>query len=224
MAKNTVVRDQVRGYLMQQLQNGDLKIDKTINLARLARELKVSVTPIREALTQLEHVGIIKAEVNRGFVVSELNLDEARHLYQTVADLEVLCLEKATFSLSDIDLLKEQHLALVRAHTLSFRIKEHFEFHRILTQSANSILLGILNNLRARMLFYEQHYIRKSAFYENVDNQNEAIIQAIEENNVPAAELILKMNWMQVMEHLTHEMIKQNDVVATEVIPEKATV
>ena len=79
---------------------------------------------------------------------------------------------------------------------------------------------GMLTNLRTRMLFYEQHYVHKSAFYENVDNQNEAIIQAIEENNIPTAELILKMNWTQVLNHLVLEMAKQTNVIAEEVIVE----
>lgn len=216
MAKKVALRDKVRMHLMQQLQNGHLKLDKTINLARLSRELGISVTPIREALTQLEHVGIIKAEINRGFVIAKLTLAEARHLYQTIAELEALALSKSEFNTDDYNLLRIQLTALVNTHTINFRIKEHFEFHRLLTKKANPILLDILNNLRTRMLFYEQHYIRKSAFYENVDNQNEAIIQAIEEDNLPTAELILKMNWMQILDHLSIEMAKNNPVIDAE--------
>lgn len=216
MAKKIALRDKVRMHLMQQLQNGHLKLDKTINLARLSRELGISVTPIREALTQLEHVGIIKAEINRGFVIAKLTLAEARHLYQTIAELEALALSKSEFNTDDYNLLRTQLTALVNTHTINFRIKEHFEFHRLLTHKANPILLDILNNLRTRMLFYEQHYICKSAFYENVDNQNEAIIQAIEEDNLPTAELILKMNWMQILDHLSIEMAKNNPVIDAE--------
>ena len=87
---------------MQQLQSGQLKVNKTVNLAKLARDMNVSVTPIREALTQLEHVGIIKAMVNRGFVVAELELQEAKDLYTTVADLEVLALENTSLLIKNM--------------------------------------------------------------------------------------------------------------------------
>ena len=212
------IRDSVRNNLMQVLQSGELAVNTTINLAKLARELGVSVTPIREALTQLEHVGIIKAIKNRGFVVADLALDEAKNLYRTVADIEVLALEDSNFTDDSIAQLEAQHLALVQTHTLEHRIKAHFEFHRLLTSTANPILVNILTNLRTRMLFYEQHYIKKSAFYENVDNQNEAIISAIKDDNLPTAELILKMNWAQVLDHLVLEMSKQKSVIYTEIV------
>ena len=48
------LRDQVRDYLLSEMITGNLKTGKTINLAALSRHLKVSVTPIREALTQLQ--------------------------------------------------------------------------------------------------------------------------------------------------------------------------
>ena len=55
-----VLRDKIKAHLLAQIQKGLLKVGHTINLAALARVLKVSVTPIREALSQLEESGIVK--------------------------------------------------------------------------------------------------------------------------------------------------------------------
>ena len=212
MRQNKAVRDNVRDYLTKQLEQGEIQLDKTINLARLGRQLGVSVTPIREALTQLEHVGIVKSLPNRGFVVADLKIAEAKDLYKTVADLQVLALENCEIGALDIPKLKKQLLTLQRAHTISQRLKEHFNFHRMLTSNASPLILDILKNLWIRILFYEQHYITDAAFYENVDNQNEAIIQAIEDDNLPTALLILKMNWLQTLDHLVAQMILNQNV------------
>lgn len=217
MANQTAVRDNVRDYLTQQLEQGEIQLNKTINLAQLARRLRVSVTPIREALTQLEHVGIVKSLPNRGFVVADLKISEAKDLYKTVADLQVLALENCEISDLDIANLKKQLLTLQRAHTLSKRLKEHFQFHRMLTSQASPLILDILKNLWIRILFYEQHYITDAAFYENVDNQNEAIIHAIEDDNLPTALLILKMNWLQTLDHLVARMVLTQQVDFDEV-------
>ncbi|NND79179.1 MAG: GntR family transcriptional regulator, partial [Maribacter sp.] len=93
MISKIILRDQVRSHLLDQMTNGLLEPGKTINLAALARKLDVSVTPIREALTQLQQSKLIKAIPNRGFIIAELNYLEAKDLYELVADLEVLALE-----------------------------------------------------------------------------------------------------------------------------------
>ena len=104
----TSFRDQVREFLLAEMKQGHLQEGQTINLAALARKLEVSVTPIREALTQLQQSRIITAIPNRGFIISELSLKEAKDLYELVADLEVLAIENSEFDEESIEQLKEQ--------------------------------------------------------------------------------------------------------------------
>ena len=66
---------------------------KTINLAALSRDTGISVTPIREALSQLEHAQVLQAIPNRGFVVAKLSKPEVKNLIEIVAQLEVMALE-----------------------------------------------------------------------------------------------------------------------------------
>ena len=102
------LRDQVRDYLLSEMITGNLKTGKTINLAALSRHLKVSVTPIREALTQLQQSRIIKAVPNRGFIIAELDVEEAEDLYELVANLEVMAIENSEFNEEHIIKLKAQ--------------------------------------------------------------------------------------------------------------------
>jgi DNA-binding GntR family transcriptional regulator len=202
-----ILRNTVKAHLLEQIQKGELKVGKTINLAALSRKIGVSVTPIREALSQLEQARIIKAVPNRGFVVSMLTKKEAKNLYDTIAQLEVMALENSIFSEEDVRSLQLQQLKLQQSHTFMTRLKVRFQFHHLLVHKCtNTVLLQILEDLKARLLFYEQGFGQDASFYENVDNQNEAIVRAIEEDNLPTAALILKMNWMVVLEYIERQM------------------
>ncbi len=198
-----VLRDKIKAHLLAQIQKGLLKVGHTINLAALARVLKVSVTPIREALSQLEESGIVKAIPNRGFIVPELSLKEAIDLYNTVAELEVLALDSSSFNDTLKKELRKLQLQLQQTETANTRLLIRFQFHETLMKACdNSILKRVLSKLRSRIFFYEQLYINDSSFYETVDNQNEGVLRAIEEDNLPTAALILKMNWMTVLDYL----------------------
>ncbi len=207
MKENRILRNQIRKHLLEQIGQGKLQIGKTIKLASLSRETGISVTPIREALSQLEQARIIEAVPNRGFVVSKLCKDEARNLYETIAQLEILALENTSFSEEDITFLKMQQSRLRQYNSFSNRLTERFEFHRLLVKNCkNLILLQILEDLFARLLFYEHGFKHDIIFLEKFDSQNEAIIQAIEEDNVPTASLILKMNWMTISEFIENQI------------------
>lgn len=207
MGNPAILRDQVKDFILKEMQKGGLSVGKTINLAALSRKLGISVTPIREALSQLEESQIIKAVPNRGFVVAKLHLKEAQDLYTTVSQLEVMALENSTYNEKAITELKKGLLQLQQSHTHFARLKARFQFHDLLVSYCNNqILVQIFRKLKHRILFYEQAFIRDATIYENVDNQMEAIVQALEDDNTPTAALILKMNWMIVLQYLEKQL------------------
>jgi DNA-binding GntR family transcriptional regulator len=201
------LRDQVRDHLLSEMIAGKLKIGKTINLAALSRELEVSVTPIREALSQLQQAHIIKAVPNRGFIIAELDVKEAEDLYELVANLEVMAIENSEFSEEDITHLKNQQEVFEHAQNAISRIHADLEFHRLLTKGyKNDLALNILNDLKTRIFFYERAFTDDDSFYNKSDNQHESIIAAIADDNVPTASLLLKMNWMLILNYIQKKL------------------
>ncbi|WP_324027367.1 GntR family transcriptional regulator [Maribacter sp. BPC-D8] len=201
------LRDQVRNYLLSEMITGNLKTGKTINLAALARHLNVSVTPIREALTQLQQAHIIKAIPNRGFIIAELDVEEAEDLYELVANLEVMAIENTEFSQEDIVNLKNQQEVFENAKNAIDRIQADLEFHKLLTQGyKNKLALKILHDLKTRIFFYERAFTNDDSFYNKSDNQHDSIISAIADDNVPTASLLLKMNWMLILNYVQKKL------------------
>lgn len=67
MARPSILRDRIKDHLLEQIQNGGLQVGKTINLAALSRDTGVSVTPIREALSQLEQAQVSQSDSQSWF-------------------------------------------------------------------------------------------------------------------------------------------------------------
>ncbi|MGB5370225.1 MAG: GntR family transcriptional regulator [Flavobacteriaceae bacterium] len=208
MITKTIFRDQVREYLLQQMREGKLNAGQSVNLAALARQLNVSVTPIREALTQLQQSQVIEAIPNRGFFIKELSHVEAKNLYEIVAQLEVLALEESTFDKETISKLRIQQQLIQTAEEPLDRINAYMNFHQQLTKNyKNTVAQQILNDLRTRVFLYEKAFMSDESFYFNSDNQHEAIISAIEDDNVPSAALVLKMNWFLVQDYIEKQLV-----------------
>ena len=207
MTRKINLRDQVRDYLLHQMTTGSLELGKTINLAALSRGLNISVTPIREALSQLQQARIIEAVPNRGFIIAEQDVKEAEDLYQLVASLEVMAIENTEFTAENITALKVQQEIFENAPNAIARIQADLEFHRLLTKGfENDLALKLLHDLKTRLFFYERAFMANDSFYNKSDNQHEAIISAIADDNVPTASLLLKMNWMLILNYIQKKL------------------
>ncbi|PCJ97104.1 MAG: transcriptional regulator [Flavobacteriaceae bacterium] len=203
MVDKIIIRDQVRKHLLERMQAGELHLGKTINLAALSRHLDVSVTPIREALTQLQQSQIIEAVPNRGFIIAKLDILEAKNLYELVANMEALALEESDFDALAITELKQQQIIFHNANNALEQVNADLKFHYLLTCNyKNKMAQRILLDLKTRIFFYEKELAREVSFYKNAHNQHHSIISAIEENNSPTAGLILKMNWLQSLGYI----------------------
>lgn len=198
MLTKTIVRDQVREHLLQEIRKGRLQVGRTINLAAVSRRLGVSVTPVREALTQLQQSKIIEAVPNRGFIIPFLGVEEAGHLYGLLANLESLALEESEFGEAEIAKLNQLQEAFEQAGTGLEKLNRDLDFHQKLTRNYhNPIAQQIMADLRARIFFYEGILVQHDTYYGNAHNQHRSMVTAIAENNAPTAALILKMNWLQ---------------------------
>mgnify|MGYP004450742291 CR=1 FL=1 len=207
MGNTRVLRDKIKEHLLLQIREGRLGIGKTINLAALSRATGISVTPIREALSQLEHARVIKAVPNRGFVVSPLSKSEATDIIRTIAQSEIMALEASHLNKAEVGALKDILMRMETFDDPSEGMQLHLEFHSKLVQACqNKILLQVLDDLRLRLFFYEHQLIDKVHFLENILRQNTSIVEAIEEDNVPTATLLLKMNWMTILNLMVAQM------------------
>ena len=96
--------DYVYAQLRTRILTGELEAGSVIGQARLASELGVSTTPLREAIRRLAAEGMIDLEAHRDARVTEVTADEARHLYQVRESLDPLATSLAARNRTGADL------------------------------------------------------------------------------------------------------------------------
>jgi DNA-binding GntR family transcriptional regulator len=81
LSTRTPLVDEVHGALLDMLMNHDVEPGGRLNIDALARGLRVSPTPVREALARLEAEGLVVKEPRRSYMVAPLiGLNELRAL------------------------------------------------------------------------------------------------------------------------------------------------
>lgn len=106
------LRDNVHDMLLEKILDGSAPAGGSLSIDALARELEVSPTPIREALAQLEHTGLVSRVALKGYRVAPLmSQTELEELFDMRMVLELAAAERAAPSAAT--LLPD----LRRAHT-----------------------------------------------------------------------------------------------------------
>src|SRR5579884_1419716 len=81
--------------LREAIIHGDLTPGSPLRLAELAQSLGMSISPIREAVRQLEALGLAEHVPHHGAKVTGLDVEELRELFSVRRALETLALRRA---------------------------------------------------------------------------------------------------------------------------------
>ena len=80
--------DEVYDQLVQAIMNQEISPDDRLVQEKLAAELQISRTPVREALMRLEQEGVLEVSNRGSFRLYQMNTQEVRELYQARAAIE----------------------------------------------------------------------------------------------------------------------------------------
>ncbi len=135
--------------LRDRILNESYKCGDKLNELTLAKELKISRTPIREALKQLELEGLVESIPNKGVYVKGFSPRDIDDMFEIRLSLEGLAV---SFS---IDRMDEVHLA---------KIKEVFELLEFYTAKGDFDKVNDFN-----ILFHESIYqATQSTYFEQI--------------------------------------------------------
>ena len=108
---NWTIEQRITKELRDLIVSGDLEPGVRVRYRDLAEQFGVSVTPVRAALRELAHEGLIDARPNAANYVSSLSLDELEQLYLTRMGFESWLAQLGAPRLSSLSLrLMEQKL------------------------------------------------------------------------------------------------------------------
>ncbi len=100
----------VAAVLREAITTGVLRANEPLPQDEIARRLRVSHIPVREALRQLQSEGLVTYQPNRGAAVSALTPAEIREIYDIRVMLESAALRRATPRLSAAQLQRAREI------------------------------------------------------------------------------------------------------------------
>lgn len=148
------LHDEVAAQLREKIFAGELAPGTFLDEAQLAAQLKISRTPVREALKVLTAEGLVRHEPRRGCFVNEVTEQDLDEIFPVLALLEGRCALEAANNATDADLetLEALHQKLAR-HAKARRINEYyaanFAIHEaIIALARNRWLAMVIADLR----------------------------------------------------------------------------
>jgi DNA-binding GntR family transcriptional regulator len=117
-----VLRDDVHDALLEMLMTQQLAPGQSLSIDSLARQLGVSPTPVREALVELEHTGLVTRAALKGYTVtSPLSARQMAELIDARQVIELAAVERAVRAAGIVETLKDVHAdheAVIRRYGL----------------------------------------------------------------------------------------------------------
>lgn len=154
------LKDLVAIHVRDMILSGDARPGTKIDQDTVADVLGISKLPVREALIQLEHEGLVNNRVRRGVFVADIRPNDVRDHYYMYGLASGIAAERATPLLTDED-INELEVILVEMDSSrdAERLEQlNIEFHSRLNKLGGSgrllaILRTLANSLPGR--FYE---------------------------------------------------------------------
>ncbi|HUL21209.1 MAG TPA: GntR family transcriptional regulator [Thermodesulfobacteriota bacterium] len=156
----SLIRGQIYNRIKQEILSGNISPGSRVLEGRLAKQVNVSRTPVREALHALEMEGILESFPRVGYRVRQITWEEAIEINEMRAVLEPLAARKAIESedQSYIAVLEEvliQSEEVAKQDKTDSFLKYDTEFDEIIVRASGiKTLLDIWATLRHRLRLY----------------------------------------------------------------------
>jgi DNA-binding GntR family transcriptional regulator len=157
------VREKVYHFLKSSILSGRFDPGERLTEEHIAKKLKVSRTPVREALHKLESEGLIKPRKKRGFIASRDSKEEVEELLELRAVLEGYALRLISEKISEEALdrlngLIDKADEALRSNRIDEVFKWNTQFHDNLHVliSEKRRLYPLIVNMRKYILRYRR--------------------------------------------------------------------
>ena len=175
---------------------------------RLAQDLGISRTPVREAMAQLESEGFVRSVPRRGIYVVRKTKREVIELITAWAALESMAARLITLSATDEEIAALRRMfAIFENGKLHAKLDEYsevnIEFHQaIIRMSRNGVLIDLAENLFTHMRMIRRKTIGEKDRADRSIRDHMNIIEALERRDTARAEELVRTHALGLAEHV----------------------
>ncbi len=208
IAEHQPLPDKIADFVRESIIVGKLKPGEKISEAKLADELHISRTPIREAIRMLESEGFVSIIPRRGTIVSELSLEDVYEYFQVKACLEGFAAEGVAATVGERELnklrrLNEEEMKAINNGDFVQYLKIHEEFHQAFLQRAkNRKLLDLIQHMGYHIRRLERIFNEHPEIFVVCSKTHKDLIAAFEARDGQKAREIVERNILHIAENL----------------------
>ena len=183
---------------------GEVRLDER----RLAQDLGISRTPVREAMAQLEREGFVRSVPRRGIYVVRKTKLEVIEMITAWAALESMAARLITATATDEEIAELRRMfAKFENGTLHAKLDEYsevnIEFHQsIIRMSCNGVLIDLAENLFTHMRMIRRKTIGESDRADRSIRDHMNIIEALEARETDRAGDLVRDHALGLADHV----------------------
>ncbi len=191
------ISEELMDYIKQQILDGEIHPGDRIVETKLAKELGISQTPVREALRQLQGEGIITIIPNKGPIVTPLDRRAVFETYSIRSMLEGLAIRLVTQNatkeeVEDLEQFYMQMKNKLHNHEVQYLLQDSFYIHeKIVMLSRHSRLISMYQSLSFQIALANRMIGTKFTKQKEVDMHWE-LIEAIKKGDPDEAEQMMR--------------------------------
>jgi DNA-binding GntR family transcriptional regulator len=188
--------------LRDMIVSGELPSGSPLRLDEIASRLDMSVSPVREALRQLEVLGLVEHAAYKSATVTMLGVSEMTSVYESRVAIETLVIRRLAVRISspeDLPILDGLLAGLTAAYDARDRfavVRKNTEFHMALAALAGSRLFErLMEQIHNSWERYSAYLISKDRPEDTFNAEkagHHAILTALRTGDPDAAELAMK--------------------------------
>ena len=191
---NVSLREAVYQTLRRAILTGTFEPGDRLMEMKLAAQLDVSRTPVREAIHLLEKEMLVKQEPGRGVVVAGITLKQLRDVLEVRGMLEELAVQLACRRATEEDfaLLNKKAESFARAveegKDVTVLAGRDVAFHDVIYRMTdNDRLIQLVADLWEQIYRYRIEYLKDARHGETLVREHQELVRALRESIVVAA-------------------------------------
>ena len=219
LATQPNLAEQVRKAIVSEIASGKLKPGERIIQEQIAQVLGVSRQPVQQALLLLRNQGVLRDAAGRGLIVTSLDPQQVRHMYEIRAVIEGLAFRKAAEN--NPERAKKLGPALiqngrksVKSRSVAQMIAADIKFHDfVYSLSENPMIAPSMEVQWTNTQRVMGEVLMRDETPRDIWNQHEALLEAVMAGDAMTAETMARHHITQAADFMIQRLNNEASVV-----------
>lgn len=202
-----VIREDIKKYILDEIIEGNFNPGQQIVETKIARKLGVSQAPVREAIRDLEYMGVLITIPYKGSYLRTLTIKDLMNVYDVRANIEGYAIKIASNNITEQEIKKLQDIYEEMKIAASLgnskkQIELDISFHEIIIKaSKNDVLERVWRIVSlAHWTYFGVRRLHLSL--ENLAYRHNEIIEALKDGNEEKAEAAMRNHFVELKNFL----------------------